>query len=113
MASPTIIYQGADRDIVVTHDDTDLATATEIEVIIASTRQELPTSILKTLTGGGVSGVTSTEFTVTIEDADTLSATPGEYDIQCRATSAAGVRTQGIFNPNKVKITDSLFTDTT
>ncbi len=106
MASPIRLYQGADRDIVLTHNDANLATASEIEV-----RIDTPTQIEKTLTGGGVSGVTSSQFTVTIEDADTDDVLSGEYRIQCRSTKA-GIVTQGEINPQFVQIVDSIFTDT-
>lgn len=107
MSSPLKFYQGAHRDIIVSHDDVNLASATEIEV-----RIDTPQQITKTLTGGGVSGVTSSQFTVSIEDSDTSDVCSGEYRIQVRSTSAAGVITQGEINPSNVVIVDSIFTTT-
>ena len=107
MAGSIILYQGADRDIVVTHDEATLVSATEIECRISANGY----TIDKTLTGSGISGVTATEFTVTIDDGDTADIPSGHYEIQYRYTSASGTVTHGVSSPTQVEIRDSIFTD--
>ena len=106
MASGIKLYQGADRDIVISHDDTDLTSATEIEF-----RIDCDPQITKTLTGGGIGGVTSSEFTVTIEDSDTANIDSKEYDFHVRSEKA-GIWTQGEPNPKTVRVIYSSFTST-
>lgn len=103
---PIRLYQGSDRSIVVYHDDTGLASATEIEF-----RIDTPTPIDKTLSGGGVSGVTASQFTVAISDDDTSDVLSGEYEMEARSTKA-GVITTCELNPRFCQIVDSIFTDT-
>ena len=105
MAGKPVIYQGATKILQVTT-STDLSSATEIEFRIDS-----PVQISKTLTGGGVSNVTSTQFDVTIANTDTTNTPAGEYKYQARATIGANV-IQGKFQPNKLIIRDSVFVDT-
>ncbi len=107
------LYQGADRDIIVSHDDSNLTSAIEIECKI-----DTPSPITKTLTGGGISGVTATQFTVTIEDTDTSNVPAGgdgangaHYRIQYRYTAADGTITHGKSSPQEVEVIDSIFTD--
>jgi hypothetical protein len=106
MANPIKLWQGADRDIICTHDEPTLTGATEIEVVIDS-----PSQITKSLTGGGVLAVTTSSFTIAISDTDTVDTPSGEYEIDCRAT-IGGVITHGLMNPRKVRIIDSKFSNT-
>lgn len=103
MSATVKIFQGEDKTIVVITNE-DISAATEIEFVI-----DTPTQIKKTLSDGEISAVTSTQFTVQIDAADTETVEAGEYLFQCRATVSAKIR-QGVFSPNKIEIRDSAFT---
>lgn len=103
MAAGPEVFQGATKVITV-QTNIDLAAATEIEFRIDT----CPT-ITKTMTGGGISGLSATEFKVTIEPEDTESIKAGVYKYQARATVGAS-KIQGRFKPNKLTIKESVFT---
>lgn len=98
------IFQGEDKTIVVTS-NIDLTSHTEIEF-----RIDAPDQIKKTLTGGSISGVTTTEFLVQIDAADTETLKAGPYKFQARATDSSGKISNARFQPNKIEIRDSVFT---
>jgi len=102
LTKPLIIYQGADA-IIDIESNIDLSAATEIEVTIDTTEQ-----IVKTLTAGGVSDVTSTQFTLNIDSGDTQDIKAGNYKYQVRAT-IGGKKKQGRLVPNKITLADSVF----
>ena len=95
------IFQGEDKTIVVTTND-DLSAATEIEFYV-----DTLTKIKKTLSNAEISGVTSTQFSVTLIPGDTESVPPGDYRYQCRATVGGKIK-NGRFTPNRLKIVKSL-----
>ncbi len=101
-ARPIEIFQGEDATIVVQTRES-LVSATEIEFAI-----DTPTQILKTLTGGQISGVTATQFSVAIAAADTQSVCAGEYPMQYRST-ISGAKANGKLRPDAVRIRDSVF----
>jgi len=101
---PIEIFQGNDQVIVV-ESNIDLTTATEVEFRIDTQPQ-----IVKTLTGGQVTDVTTTQFSVAIDAADTASVAAGRYKFQCR-TTIAGDTLNGRFTPDKIIIRDSIFTN--
>jgi len=103
MTRPIEVFQGEDEVIVVQTGTTDLTSATEIDFRIDTQPQ-----IAKTLTGGGVTGVSATQFFVTIDAGDTSSVAAGNYKYQCRAT-LAGKLQNGRFTPNKFIVRDSVF----
>jgi hypothetical protein len=102
---PIEIFQGDDEVITVETGLTDLTTASEIEFAIDAYPQ-----IVKTLTGGHISDVSTSQFLVAIDAADTASVTAGNYKYQCQAT-VAGKISHGRFTPNKIIIRNSVFTD--
>jgi hypothetical protein len=99
---PIEIFQGADVTLVVETND-DLSSATEIEFYI-----DTPTQIKKTLSAAEISSVTTTQFSVAIDAADTASQAKGSYKMQARAT-VGGKKRQGRFTPNKIKLRESVF----
>ena len=106
---PFEIYAGSDASIAIetrkhiTFDSViDLSTATEIEVTV-----DAPTPIRLTKTGGDISSVTATGFTMTFVPADTESVEPGSYRYQCRAT--IGGLKHGRFIPDRIKVKASVF----
>jgi hypothetical protein len=101
---PIELAQGAD-EVVDVLSNIDLTTATEIDFRIDTQPQ-----LVKTLTGGGIGSVTATQFTVTIDAADLATVPAGPYKYQVQAT-IAGLVKQGLFQPDKIKVTDSIFTD--
>jgi len=58
---------------------TDLSAATEITMTAKRDARSDATLFQKTMTGGGIVVVSSTEATVHIEEADTTGAAPGTY----------------------------------
>ena len=100
------IWQGTDKTFNVVHDYSDLPSATEVEVYIDSKPQ-----IIKTL-GDGVTGVSATNYTLTVAGEDTENIESGEYRIQARITTSTGSRVFGRILPDKVRIRDSVFTPT-
>ena len=98
------IFQGEDKTITV-ESNIDLRTHDEIEFTI-----DTPSQIKKTLTGGSISGVTATQFTVQIDAADTETVKAGPYKYQARATDSSGKISNAKFQPNKITIKDSVFT---
>lgn len=103
------LYQGENKTIVVST-NVDLTTATEIEFTVAKV-DNVKTKFTKTLTGGAISGVTSTQYSVAVSPEDTDDFPSGEYIVQARYTDASGNIFQGKFVPNKVKILGSLFVE--
>ena len=99
---PLEIYKGADQQIDI-ESNIDLTSATEIEFTI-----DTDTQIAKTLTGGGISSVTTTQFTVQIDAGDTADIAHDTYKFQVRAT-IAGKKKQGRLRPNKIILKDSVF----
>ena len=97
------LYQGEDKTIVVNTNE-DLTTATEIEFRIDCSPQ-----VVKTLTGGGISGVTATGYAIALEPGDTTNIDAGEYKIQSRYTDSGGNINHGKFVPNKLKLIESIF----
>jgi len=104
MTRPIEVFQGEDATIIVETGTTDLTAATEIDFRIDTDPQ-----IAKTLTGGGVSAVSATRFSVAIDAANTSSVRAGDYKYQCRATLGGKLR-NGRFTPNKFIVRDSVFT---
>ena len=103
---PIDLFQGADRTIEV-KTRTDLTSATEIEFTIDTVPQ-----IAKTLSGGGISAVTATQFNVAIAAGDTRDIKSGEYRYQARSTFPSGIVTHSAQqDPPLVKINDSIFTN--
>jgi len=107
MSQPIELFQGTDRDIIVKHNDSTLPSADEIEAVIDTSPQ-----IVKSLTGGGISGVSATQLTISVEDTDTVSKMPGEYTIELRSTDSNGKKTWGEIRPGYVVIIDSKFSNT-
>ena len=102
---PIVVWQGTDKTVVVDHDFSDLTDATEIQVYIDSPKQ-----IIKSL-GDGVSAVTADSYLLTIAAADTESTPSGEYRMQAKITTDGGGTVFGRFNPQIVKVMDTVFTD--
>lgn len=104
MSAETEIFQGADKTIIVEYNSAlDLTLASEIEAIVDSCPQ-----VLKTLTAGEISGVTSSQYTIQFSNSDFEDIAAGEYLFQTRAT-ISDVITQGRFYPNKITLRDSAF----
>lgn len=99
------LYQGEDKTIIV-KTNVSLVSATEIEFAI-----DTATIIKKTLTDGQIFAVTAEQYTVQIDAGDTETIEAGEYKYQTRST-IAGKLTNGKFQPNKIKILNSVFTST-
>ena len=99
---PPVLYKGEDKTIVVEM-NTDISAATEIEFYIDTDSQ-----IKKTLSGGDISGVTATQFSVAIVPGDTDSVNVGSYRFQARATLSSKLY-HIKFTPNKIVIEDSIF----
>ena len=98
------LYQGEDKTINVTT-NIDLTSHSEIEFTI-----DTPTQIKKTKSGGSITGITSSQFSVQIDAADTETVPAGAYKYQARATLNSKI-TNAKFQPNRVTILDSVFTD--
>ncbi len=107
MASPNTVWQGTDKDFIVKHNYTSMTSATEVEVFINTSPQ-----IIKKLSQGDITGVTTTQLLLQIDDADTASKRSGEYNIEARITTAAGRVIYGKLQPSKMVIKDSIFTTT-
>jgi len=103
---PIELKQGTDRYIVVRHNTSDMASATEIEAVIDTSPQ-----IVKTL-ASGISGVSATQLTIKVEDTDTLNKMPGEYSIELRVTDTIGDVISHDIKPDHVVIIDSKFSNT-
>ncbi len=101
------LYQGEDKTLIIGTNE-DLTTYTQIEFVIDSPRQ-----IKKTLTGGGISGVTASQFSVQIDAADTKNVNPGRYKYQTRATSSGSKTYHGKTVPNGVRVLHSSFVNPT
>lgn len=98
---PLRIYQATDKTVSVSHDFADLPSATEVNIYI-----DAPCQIVKSL-GDGVSGVTATNFVLTIPYEDTDNVPAGEYPIDGYITTLAGDRRHMRIQPSKVKILPS------
>ncbi len=105
MSRQITIWQGADKTINVTHDYTDLPSATEVEVFIGNTDDPEITKDLST----GISGVTATAFVLTLDSTDSTDVSPGEYEIQARITTASGGVLFGRIQPSTVTIRPTVF----
>lgn len=101
---PIEIYQDNDQVIVV-ESNLDISTATEIEFRIDTQPQ-----IVKTLSGGQITGVTTTQFSVAIDASDTASVAAGRYKFQCRTTIDGDIL-NGRFTPDKIILRNSIFTN--
>ena len=105
MVLPIEIYQAEDRNIVVSHADSALTTATEIEARIDTTPQ-----IKKLLSASEITNVTATSLTVVIDDGDTSSKMSGDYRMQIKYTAiTSGDLIHVDFLPNIVQLKDSIF----
>lgn len=98
------VYQGENKDIVVPT-NIDLSSYTEIEF-----RVDTPSQIIKKLSNGEISGVTSSQFTVAIIPGDTETVEAGNYKFQVLATASDGKLTLGKFKPDRFTVEDSIFT---
>jgi len=98
---PIRIYQGATRNIVVKTSQ-NLVGSDDIEV-----RIDTCPNIMKSIIGGGISGLTASQFVVTIDAADTENVPVANYEMQARAITGS-VKTQGRFKV-PVSIARSLF----
>ena len=98
------IYQGQNKTLVV-QTNIDLSSATEIEFKI-----DTPDQITKTLSGGGISNVSSTQFEVALVPGDTETVVEGAYRMQTRYTDSSGNIYNGTFTPDRAEIEDSIFT---
>ena len=95
------VWQGTDAIFNISHDYTDLVTATAIEVYV-----DTPSQIVKTLSDG-VTSVSATNMVVTLAAGDTDDVDPGEYCIQARITTTGGQQFFGRILPERVKILES------
>jgi len=102
------LFQGEDKTLSITT-NADVSAATEIEFLI-DTQAQAGKQISKTLTAGQITSVTATSFTVQIDAADSETVPEGNYKVQCRVT-IADKKTNGLFQPNKIIIKDSVFVD--
>lgn len=100
---PVEITQGMDKTLTLWVSD-DLTSATEVEYVIDS-----PTRISKALTTG-VTVNSASQVTIQIDAADTTNIVPGPYKQQMRAT-LSGKLTKVKIQPNKIRITDSVWVD--
>lgn len=106
MAEVVRIVQGSDKTITVDHQESALVSATEIEIVVDSVPQ-----IKKTLTGGGIYGVTASQFTVEFSADDSDHIASGEFNWEARYT-AGGKKRSGRLVPSRVRIIDSAFENT-
>ena len=97
------IFQGEDKTLTLKN-NIDLSAATEIVFNV-----DTPTQIVKSLSAGQITAVTTTQMTVQIDAADTETVPAGGYRMQSRAT-LAGKLVNGKYRPNKITIRDSVFT---
>jgi hypothetical protein len=103
MTRPIEVWTGSDVDIDI-ETDSDVSAATEIEWWMEGGRAV----VKKSMGEGHITGLTSTQFTLTLLAADTESEQPGPYKMQCRAT-VGGLFRQIVFKPNQFILRDSLF----
>lgn len=104
ITTPFELFQGEDRTETIYVSD-DLTSATEIEFTI-----DTPTQIKKTLSGAHISAVTTTQFTLQIDAADTSDVPDGPYRCQARSTISGKLKNIR-FKPDKVHIRESVFVD--
>jgi len=97
------LFQGEDKTITVLT-NIDLTSYTEIEFNI-----DTPTQIKKTKTGGGITGITASQFSVQIDAGDTETVPAGSYKFQARGTDSSSKKVNGKFQPNKLVVKDSIF----
>ncbi len=97
------LFQGEDKSLVVMT-NIDLSSSSEIEFIV-----DTPSQIIKKLSESEISGVTSTQFVVQIDAADTENVQPGGYTVQARSTDSSSKKTNGKFQPNQLTIKPSAF----
>ena len=98
------IFQGEDKAFTVSTNE-DLSSATEIQVTV-----DTPKAIRKTLTGGDISAVTSSEFTVQFAAGDTATTCSGSYKWQVQAV-IGGNTYVAPFRPNRFVIKDNVALD--
>ena len=104
--NPIRIYQGTDKTVNVKHDDPSLVSAQDIAIYIDSEPQ-----IVKTL-GNGVTGVTATNYVLTVAGEDTADIASGQYSIEALITTAGGRPVYGRMDPKEVIVINTKFTDT-
>ena len=100
MTRPVLVYQGEDK--LIECQVTGVSAATEIEVTIDCNPQ-----VIKTLSGGSVSNVSSSGFNLQIDASDLTSIKPGLYKYQGRAT--IGTLHNIRFTPNQIRLLESVF----
>ena len=104
MAAPPKIYQGTHKNLIVTT-NISLSAASEIELRVDTAKQ-----IVKTLTNGDISNVTSTQFEVAFVPGDTDNTVAGDYKYEVVATDSSSNKVHGKFSPDKITIAPSIFT---
>lgn len=104
MASEIKVFQGEDKTINVDTGTTDLSASLDIEFNIDTNPQ-----IVKRMSAGEITGLTSTRFIVILDAADTTTVPAGPYRYQLLVTDANGKLSVGAFKPNKFTIKESNF----
>lgn len=100
MTRPVLVYQGEDK--LFECQVTGVSAATEIEVTIDCNPQ-----VIKTLSGGGVTGLSASGFLVQLSASDLVSIKPGLYRYQARAT--IGTLHNIRFVPDQIRLLESVF----
>ena len=100
MTRPVLFYQGEDK--LIECQVTGVSAATEIEVTIDCNPQ-----VIKTLSGGHITGLSSTGFNLQLSASDLTTITPGLYKYQGRAT--IGTLHNIRFVPNQIRLLESVF----
>ena len=104
MTRPVLVFQGADKLFECQVVGVELAS--EIEVTFDCNPQ-----VVKTLSGGGITGLSSSGFLVQIDASDLVSIEPGLYRYQGRAT--IGTLHNIRFVPDQIRLLESVFENST
>jgi hypothetical protein len=98
------IFQGEDKALTISS-DIDLTSHTEIEFGI-----DFPNGVvIKTLSSGKISNVTPDNYVVQMDASDTDTVEAGTYKYQVRVTDSTGLKNIGKFQPNKLRLKESIF----
>ena len=104
MTRPVQVYQGEDK--LFQCEVTGVELASEIELTIDCNPQ-----VVKTLSGGGITGLSSSGFNCQIDASDLVSIKPGLYRYQARAT--IGTKHNIRFVPDQIRLLESVFENST
>ena len=101
MASPEIIYQGDDIDLIITTDES-IASPNNLKFLFQEESAAVA-AFTKTL-GSGIVANNDTQFTVTIDKADTINLAVGNYKIQALYIDSSNKEQAINFNPEFIVI---------